>query len=387
MRRVLLVLGLGVLTGCGGQRVLAPPAGVSASSATSAPAPVSQTPPASIAQSAVSALPPPPPGRVAIAFPDAQDGWVAGAGLILHTADAGHTWTVQHRGSEIFLGLDFPTHKEGWAWTATVLLHTLDGGATWSSVPPPDVSPAVSADFLPSGEGWVATGGGALWDYSRQPDLEMMRPLKLPGPASAVHLIDAEHGWGAGAGRVYATTDGGAVWTQQLDATPGTFPEFADGGAWLSFPTPTTGWALFDAGSGHASQKSYALYRTADGGSHWDQVLANRFFSTNDQGSAPIGPGGYPMALAAPDAADAYLAVFSPAGAWVEVTATHNGGQTWSALAMDTRPAVHGNFTDAGLAFTDAQHGWLATLAGGQLTLWSTQDAGLTWSRQYAIGG
>ena len=318
-------------------------------------------------------------GPVSVRFPDPRDGWVAGGGVILHTADGGSTWTVQHRGSGAVLGLSFSDAHDGWALTAQgPPLRTSDGGATWAPQAAPEGNP-VAMD----GE-WVVSATGGLWRVGGAAP----KPVSAPGPVQAVHFADGAHGWIGVDGRLYGTSDGGAHWTQQLDATAGTMPEFAGGAAQLVFPAAGVGWALFSAGSGHASQKSYALYRTDDGGVHWRQALANRFFSNADQGSAPIGPGGYPMALAAPDPSDAYLAVYSPAGAWVEVTATHDGGQTWGVLAMDTRPAVRGAFAGVGLAFTDARHGWLAAdlVPGGQLTVWSTADAGATWAQRYTGG-
>ena len=81
---------------------------------------------------------------VALCFADAKQGWAAGHdGVILHTADGGHSWQRQFDGRKLgaqgaenpLLDIWFADANEGWAVGAFgLILHTADGGAHWETV-------------------------------------------------------------------------------------------------------------------------------------------------------------------------------------------------------------------------------------------------------------
>ncbi|MDR2239062.1 MAG: glycosyl hydrolase [Zoogloeaceae bacterium] len=122
----------------------------------------------------------------AVAFADAQNGWAVGhGGVILHTADGGENWTLQH--SEMdddrpLFSVYFSDAEHGVAaglWS--LLLTTADGGKNWTAVtlpPPPEGGKAdrnlfalfandKGALFIAAERGTVlrSDDGGATWSY------------------------------------------------------------------------------------------------------------------------------------------------------------------------------------------------------------------------------
>ncbi len=80
----------------------------------------------------------------AVTFTDADNGWAVGHdATVLHTADGGRTWTLQHYSPEIgqpLLDVYFSDAREGYAVGAFGLfLHTTDGGQNWETITPPAV--------------------------------------------------------------------------------------------------------------------------------------------------------------------------------------------------------------------------------------------------------
>lgn len=79
-----------------------------------------------------------------LVFVDENNGWATGHdGTILHTADGGRTWTLQHFTPETFKPLHdicFVDTSRGYAFGAFgTFLSTRDGGKTWSNVDAPAV--------------------------------------------------------------------------------------------------------------------------------------------------------------------------------------------------------------------------------------------------------
>ncbi len=119
-------------------------------------------------------------------FADARHGWAVGQwGVILATADAGETWTLQRSDTSIdqpLFSVYFKDAQHGWAvglWS--LLLSTGDGGHTWSVVkvpPPPGRNKAdrnlfkIFADrtgtlYIAAERGTVlrSRDNGATWEY------------------------------------------------------------------------------------------------------------------------------------------------------------------------------------------------------------------------------
>ena len=72
---------------------------------------------------------------MSVAFITPQSGWVVGYdGVILHTENAGATWTAQASGTTAGLDeVNFITPQSGWVvGHSGIILHTDDGGSTWT---------------------------------------------------------------------------------------------------------------------------------------------------------------------------------------------------------------------------------------------------------------
>ena len=111
----------------------------------------------------------------AVDFVDLLNGWAVGAaGTIVHTADAGASWTVQASGTtDDLTSVDFVDRRNGWAvggtdahsWpphSSRTILHTGDGGLTWETQLDPSDSPLQDVEFVDSLSGWVVGDGGTI---------------------------------------------------------------------------------------------------------------------------------------------------------------------------------------------------------------------------------
>jgi photosystem II stability/assembly factor-like uncharacterized protein len=199
-------------------------------------------------------------------------------------------------------------------------------GASAAATTPPGSSgqaPALAAvQFTDPGHGWVAgagrimatSDGGASWtrQYAGQADLDQ------------VDFIDAQHGWAAGGDSLLRTTDGGASWTALAEPCQGELSS-------LHFVSPTLGYAVAakttaaaggeqSPGGQDTTALGGSLLRTTNGGSTWSPVTG-----------APANP----QSACFANADDGYLG--TPAHIW----RTTDGGQHWT-LAL-TEPGASGN--------------------------------------------
>lgn len=173
----------------------------------------------------------------------------------------------------------------GWAATNSDVLRTTDGGGTWRVVTPSvdrSKSLGVLEDFIDANQAWVAFGqraetkvlalvfhttdGGQTWRQTEIPLASDDRALCW----GALTFTDERHGWLIAVNsqhnspaELYATTDGGAAWSQIASTDDAHLPC----GGRISFRDPTTGWMVGNLG-GNGSSPSI-LYRTQDGGRTW----------------------------------------------------------------------------------------------------------------------
>ena len=123
----------------------------------------------------------------AVAFADAQNGWVVGHdAVILHTADGGKTWTLQNFQPELenpFLSVLAIDKDRAFAVGAYGLFYkTVDGGGTWTPVESPVIKEAglhlYSVRKLKNGDLFIAgeqglllnsTDGGKTWNKLKSP--------------------------------------------------------------------------------------------------------------------------------------------------------------------------------------------------------------------------
>jgi photosystem II stability/assembly factor-like uncharacterized protein len=273
---------------------------------------------------------PQPAGTLSdVTFADASDVWAVGmGGTILHSTDAGATWSAQQSGTLAELdSVSFADAQHGWVCGNSdlldpgigTLLATTDGGASWT-------------DRTPSG---------------------------LSAALSNVSFVDAQDGWvGTSSGHVLRTTDGGASWTS---ARVGNSRRFLG----VDFVDAARGWA-FNGNTG-------ALWRTTDGGTVWDRV--HRFDRRDDPG---VGV----------DFVDrshgwAYYATYIGNVPTSTILVTRNAGKTWRPVRSFVSCSIEGleGASRSDVAFiSERQSGDVPDNFGGLAALSSSSDAGAHWT-------
>ena len=281
-------------------------------------------------------------------FVDAEHGWVVGTrGSIRYTADGGSTWTAQASGvSGYLLQVDAVDTADVWtvgiAWTrektTPLLLRTTDGGDQWQQVSAPaDCFPLVMScldtrDVWLAGVGedgmelWHTVDAGATWTPAAMPGAQLKAvPLSLDftdalhgwvvaepvegGQSvvlrttdggqtwtsvgegvftgnhflSSVDFVDAEHGW-VGGDRIFATSDGGATWTLQVDGLQML--------AGLAAADQTHAWAGGDGGgilsTVDASGDTAAPTTLSEGARGWTRRATQIALTADDVGGSGV---------------------------------------------------------------------------------------------------
>jgi len=351
----------------------------------------------------------------AVAFADALVGWAVGGRNILHTDDAGATWTSRFTTSawyESLAGISIAGDHvlavgRGGRWgDLSFIARSTDGGQTWTSDTRPLVFPCpsavngLSAIALVDAQTAIAVGlggeihrttdGGAFWNRQVQ--------CAVTTNINSVSFVDAKTGWVAGDDRIAHTTDGGFTWTrQESQGTGGRAVFFADankgwvvgyrvilhttdGGAnWarssggtnlllnaLSFVDTNTGWAV----GGSIFDGASAIVHTTDGGATW-----------TPQVSGPDRP------LSGVSFADANLGV--AVGDYSTILRTIDGGENWtnqvSWPACTECDPYHSSdnccFLSA-VSFADPDTAIAVGRSNGGAVILRTTDGGITWARQ-----
>ncbi|HEY0935705.1 MAG TPA: hypothetical protein VGD91_18410 [Trebonia sp.] len=202
----------------------------------------------------------------------------------------------------------------------------------------------------------------------------------MPADAQTVCFSDSRHGWLGAAGQLYATSDGGRVWTTLtqaagLDGAGGTAVmsvECASGAAWAERAGPGAGM----------SQQQHVAYHAGPAAA--TAIFAEQYF----QGGAPPAtgsPGSDAGPFSAIDSADAVFVDSCPAcgsgtAPW--------GLATRSGAVFTQRGNVGGITRPAAASFLSARVGWVAgsaTVYGSpgqsksQDRIVATSDGGRTW--------
>ncbi len=295
------------------------------------------------------------------------------------------------------LSIQMYSETTGWASTNNDVLRTIDGGGAWQVVTPPvDRNESLGAleYFVDADPAWVAFGqraetkalalvfhttdGGQTW---RQTEI----PLRSDDRAlcwGALTFADEQHGWliainsqHVSPAELFATTDGGASWSQIASTDDAQLPC----GGKIGFRDPATGWMVGNLGENGSSPG--IIYRTQDGGRTWrEQVLKP--------------PPGYPKS--AIDVGDP-LVFFSGKEGMLTVTYwpepqspnetllyfTRDGGQTWQSRP----PLKPWGIVD----FLNANEGWhwsweptdnpaASSITPVKERLYHTTDGGKTWA-------
>jgi hypothetical protein len=260
--------------------------------------------------------------------------------------DPDHAWVTQTAGTG------------GPGATTLVISATTDGGLTWSEASVP-LSGAVSEggrlSFVDRLHGWLVTDTGQITFNKGNTSL-------TPQPSTRA---------------VYATTDGGHIWTLLTTAQEGdgsTLGTLALSCAMngLTFTSPNDGWLTWDSSCGIGSTGPPTVTPTKplvavthDGGKSWQPLAlpsagtgsdyictAHAPVFTSSRGVLPVDCGG----LGGPGYSGVY--------------ATGDGGRSWSFRQLP----VFSQKVD----FVDATNGW--TFANTGATLYGTTDGGVRWT-------
>ena len=320
----------------------------------------------------------------AVAFVNDTHGWAAGTHAIITTTDGGRTWTQQYDGPADVRFLDFTDERNGWAVAAASLLRTTDGGATWETAGEPDGRVLTSVDFVNRTEGWgVATpttaneapyAGGTVVRTT-----DGGESWSIVGSGTANSLCGSGDSLVAGSGsRVLRSTDDGATWTTLFNSSN---PLTAWMGATVQCTGPSSIWVLFLGGSAAGSQ-GYAAYASSDSGASWRPVVVAPILAGSDPAfHGVVRLDSYPGPFDAVSATEAVFLGQCPAcdPQHVVVLRTEDGGHHWD------RHVING-FVPTGLAFADANHGWMTTqlaYPGRRAAILATSDGGRRWHRVF----
>ena len=305
-------------------------------------------------------------------------GWAVGLwGTILHTRDAGKTWQWQMNfPSDILFSVYFTNQLNGWACGIYTLIHTTDGGNTWQFI---NNMEGVDIFFWNDQKGWLANAsegiyhtedGGQSWQkqyngyadhlmfYSKNFGRAFANPpdssfgvYTTDGGKTWKHLftiqnkellcyffVDSLHGWaGGGEDAIWRTNDGGFHWQLQRDS-PGEFTAIFS----IDFVDTLFGWGVGYYGK---------IYHTEDGGKTW---IPQQSYT---------------------DADLAYVHFFNRNEGWIVGLAgmilhTTNGGQNWDdSYTFDDHSK---SMYDA--CFIDRNLGW-AVGPYGAVFKWTGTDA------------
>jgi photosystem II stability/assembly factor-like uncharacterized protein len=338
-----------------------------------------------------------------LSFVDARHGWTlvwgcdpACTAAVDSTNDGGASWTRLasigpfHAGEGrsaqvafsdelngyVVLGPPTPpsTSTSGQQNLETLFL-THDGGRTWRASRPPGPVLRVAAG---SGEDWALTGTcdanarcqDALTVSVDRGRTWTQRSVLPPMPPSPLFVRDRQSGW-IYASDLEATTtllytgDGGRHWSPQRSPCPST------ANAALAVTEGGHLW-LVCGGEPGAGQQQKSVFRSTDGGEHWQLTASSGLGSSPPTGT--IGGSGYVGVLAASSDQKAWLGLNRGT-----LGSTDDGGTTWASQPSFPPPEVF----FGGLQFIDSQTGWAGVVITSDSRgngIYRTTDGGRTWT-------
>ena len=205
-----------------------------------------------------------------MSFRDEQNGWAAGQGIIVHTADGGKTWEKQYIGAARILCIYFKNAKDGFAGGESDLyMYTHDGGATWKE-----------EHSLFSGQKF-----------------------------RKIFFTDDKTGFMLSEAGVFKSTDGGAKWVSVGPKRPEEF-----------YNSDFTGLTARDAKHLVLVGEKEFLYTSDDAGSTW--VASKKEFFTGDRRNY--------YGVAFKDANTGFISCSTGSGTDFDALCTTDGGATWT---------------------------------------------------------
>jgi photosystem II stability/assembly factor-like uncharacterized protein len=200
-----------------------------------------------------------------VTFAGPSDVWAVGSvGEILHSADAGVTWSAQQSGTLADLAsVSFGDAQHGWACGSSAVVTTSDAGSTWSTCTPIGLSRhLINVSFVDDLHGWLGSSAGYVYRTTDGGSSWSAVHVGTSKDYLAVDFVDATHGWARGllTGDLWRTTNGGASWSLVHRFAQGTGSNFVDA---------DHGWALSVSGG---NEPISSVLETSDGGRQWKLV-------------------------------------------------------------------------------------------------------------------
>lgn len=285
-----------------------------------------------------------------IQMTDAQNGYLCGQdGLVMRTRDGGKSWEKLNSRTHLYIfALSFPDRLHGFlVGDRSLVLSTENGGESF-------FKRQLQRIFAPE-----------IQDYA----LGFMEPVLY-----GVNFPDPGHGWVVGElGRIWATGDGGASWTEQQNSL---VPQWKhqlgpnEEKRFIDFLLPSLNAVSFrDDKRGAAVGLEGWVVATADGGKTWTfQHQASKPGAPPDN----LVPG--TLQIPARDPLFSVQLFGGNQGMATGLTGTVVRLQPNNTWAHDPSvPALP--FPLSQVRFFDAQHGWIV----GYGTILYTEDGGKTW--------
>ncbi len=268
--------------------------------------------------------------------------WNNAVGVVWLTSDGGRSWSKSLSGTGPLDAV--AVAGSGTAWAATAC----DRNAR------PDCTPGL----------FVSRDGGAGWTrLSAQP----LTALSFPSATIGWAVGPDPDATGPNSGVLLSSTDGGRTWRRRPNACPMTTGTPVA----VSFPDRVHGWVACNSTFG-AGMATKAILATADGGTTWS-VTASSPIPGQGEEIGVIAANGYLSGLAM--AADGHGMLWMGRGV---TERTADSGRTWIDMPpgeWDVREAA------AGWAFDDREwllYVWNGTDGGPAIE--ATHDGGRTWS-------
>jgi len=359
-----------------------------------------------------------------IFFIDSLNGWVVGdRGMILHTTDAGRSWSRQtllgnstdtsmgrmlHRGGipaqksftptptnydvDLF-ALHFTSETEGWAVGKNrysgVIIHTVDAGEHWQDIEMGYSATLDDIAFIKS-KGWVVGDGGLILHTNNGGSIWLPQRSNTREHLHSINFVTPLIGWAVGDnGTILATYDGGISWRQQRAPC---FENLYD----VHFINTQEGYIAGDSG---------IILHTNNGGESWeiqytgtdvafralavvkDEYLSNDIWTKRENGWAlgekgavyQLSPSGNWSAYrGAPDIWFNTIYFFDDSYGWLagshgSILHTDDGGASWMQQISGVRDWLNSVY------FVSKQSGWVV---GENGLILHTDNSGATWNIQ-----